>query len=68
MGLEPKKCANPDCGATFHPYNSRQRVCKRKTCKLWLYQENTYRPTRYILKDHPEIEPFTREDLIKVEE
>jgi hypothetical protein len=65
--VEEKECENPNCSAKFIPYNSRQRVCRRESCKVWLERESGYKLRRYKLRNHPEIPPFTREDLIKVE-
>lgn len=50
MKKEKIKCANPNCTATFEPYSSRQRVCRKKECRLWL-RESAYTKTEYRLTE-----------------
>jgi hypothetical protein len=40
MPKDMKDCENPDCTAKFKPYSSRQRVCKKESCKIWLMNQN----------------------------
>lgn len=64
------------CGAKFSPYSSRQRVCHKTACRMWLREQN-YRKVEYMFsadyikknsgKDLRELR-FTRDDLIKMED
>jgi hypothetical protein len=46
MPKDMKECENPDCTAKFTPYSSRQRVCKKESCKIWLMNQN-FQKARY---------------------
>jgi hypothetical protein len=46
MPKDMKDCENPDCTAKFIPYSSRQRVCKKESCKIWLMNQN-FQKARY---------------------
>ena len=47
---DQRECENPQCSAKFIPYSSRQRVCKKKTCRLWL-MEQAYQKQQYKFTD-----------------
>jgi len=61
---EKKICANPECGREFTPYHGRQKVCGRTKCRLWLYEQNTYKRKRYKT---PKGEIVTLDDLQEIE-
>lgn len=76
MTEELKKCENPSCSAMFKPYSSRQKVCRRVSCRTWLREQN-YKKVEYIFskdfikknssKKISELS-FTRDDFIKKED
>lgn len=61
-----KKCENPDCRLEFEPKNGRQRVCNKKSCRIWLKEYTKYKKKKYTIKRHPNI-IVTKDDLIPLE-
>lgn len=80
MPKDYKECENPDCTAKFIPYSSRQRVCSKQSCKIWLMNQNfqkaRYKFTKEFIEKFLNSEElktletltFTRDDIEKVEE